>query len=327
MTVYKVKTVEGEEEALKILNPNLEFLLERNVLFIEQILDRLKRRHGAKYEVARMILEDVKEWIKRDVNFQNFLEKDRLFREQNDGFTAAGFQYRMVVPRSKGPASRYFMREEYVEGDNLTQWKKLEQEGHDMKQVVSLIVKNYVVQLRRGMVHSDVHVGNFRVTRDKRIAIFDRNFYLELSPDIQDLVNTLLNPVALLTLSSDQLIDKLIKIAGKDIPKRDRAVLAKSWERAKEGILSGDWKRSSNFLVDLRQHGLKLPLEVTLIFKNLNSLQQMSRQAGFNHLVEAYLYAADGGTRQTPDRRLELPQATPLRGRIPAKLLVPAQSP
>ena len=63
-----------------------------------------------------------------------------------------------------------------------------------MKQVVSLIAKNYVAQLRYGRAHSDVHIGNFRVTADGRIAILDRGMQLELTPAMQQFVELLLNP-------------------------------------------------------------------------------------------------------------------------------------
>jgi len=268
--------------------------------YIEQVLAALEARYGAKYAVARMVIEDVKEWIKRDVNFSHFLEKDRVFREQNHGFTAAGFDYRMYVPRSKGPASKYFMREEFVDGENLTQWETLERDGHDMKQIISLIVKNYVQQLRRGHAHSDVHVGNFRVTKDRRIAILDRNFFLELTPEMQAVVNLFLNPLALATMAPEAVIDQLITVAQAKMSAQDRTALATSWLKTRSQILQGDWRSISHFLVDLRKHGLRLPLEVTLIFKNLNALQQMSQEAGFHNLVEAYLYTPPATSISSP---------------------------
>ncbi len=305
MTVYRVVTVDGQEEVIKILNPNLEFLLEQYVAYMEELLDQLEKSYGNKYQTARLVLEEVKEWIGRDVNFEGFLEQDHLFRQQNDGFTADGFHYRMAVPQSRRPASRYFIREEYIRGDNLTQWAKLENDGHDMKEIVSLIIKNYVEQLRRGLAHSDVHIGNFRITADRRVNILDRNFSLELSSEVQEVANTLINPLSLMMLSPSRFMDRIIRASRNPevITPESRQALEEAWQTAKTEIMRGNWKSISQFLVELRTHHLILPLEMTLIFKNLNSLQQMSKRAGFNNFLEAYLYP--GSKTISPIRSIE----------------------
>lgn len=297
MTVYKVETVNHEQEVLKVLNPNLQFLLETYAQYIEQLLDKMEQRSQSpdktKYQLARNVLAEVKEWIHRDVTFANFLEKDTTFRKLCENFPAPrGFDYQMYVPRSRGPQSRYFMREEYIEGENLTQWETLEQQGHDMKQIVSLIVQHYGYQLKNGMAHSDVHIGNFRVTQDHRVAILDRNFYLELNPKIRELINIFLNPLILMLTPPAQIVERMIQIAQKssDISSEQKMLLEQAFDKAKTGMISGDWKSISHFLVELRKQGLRLPLEITLIFKNLNSLQQMSTRAGFKNLLQTYLY-------------------------------------
>ena len=39
---------------------------------------------------------------------------------------------------------------------------------------------HYVEQIKDGMIHSDAHGGNFRITEDDEIAILDRSYYLEI---------------------------------------------------------------------------------------------------------------------------------------------------
>jgi len=307
MTVYKVEPKEGKKEVIKVLNPNLEFLLETSVTFVEELLDILEEQNGKKYTAARMVLEDVREWIERDVNFEGFLEKDKQFREENSGFTEEGFAYEMYVPESKGPDSKFFIREEFIEGLTLTQWDEIIQAGHDPKQIVSLIVKNHVSQLERGRVHSDVHIGNFRMTDDRRIAILDRNFSLELDEKMQEIVETILNPMKLAAMPSPDFIQLLVATSRTPVSDEARAALIQFWDGTKAEIMQGNWGGVSQFLVAIREQGLRLPLEMTLTFKNLNSLQQLSLQAGFGNLFEAFLFTPEPGPMKPIVR--EVPQS------------------
>jgi predicted unusual protein kinase regulating ubiquinone biosynthesis (AarF/ABC1/UbiB family) len=297
MTVYKIikKSLPGDAEAkaqvIKVLNPNLMYHLKNNLAMIKSILEELIRTDRKKYEVADLVMDDVERWIQRDVYFEGFLKHDEKFKAENHGFKPEEFAYEIYVPQSYGPSSRYLIREEFVEGKNLTKWEELKAEGHDLRQVASLIVKNYIGQLQRGLVHSDVHVGNFRVTPDKKVAILDRNFFLELSPQVRDLVETFFNPFKLMFLSKEDFVNKLVLISETSVTEQQKQALINSWETTYNNLVQNqDFKSVSHFLVDLRKNNLKLPLEVTLIFKNINSLQHISKKAGFSNLLEAYLY-------------------------------------
>jgi hypothetical protein len=302
MTVFRI-TLKAHDESgkpivrvVKVLNPNLQFLLERTFSFLNELIDTLTKLFGRKFDIARLIVADVYEWIKGDVNFTGFLEKDARFKtqieSQNAGYKAAGFRYDLYVPRTYGPESKYFIHEEFVPGKTLTKWDELVAEGHDMQQVTSLLVKNYVSQLLtdNALVHSDVHIGNFMVTPDGRVAILDRNFFLELTPEMRDFVKFLLNPMSLRFSTPEVIVDRFVALGGREITPVQRRKLVASWTKARERVLAGDWQGLSGFLIDLRENGVKLPLQITLIFKNLNALQAMARKAGLGGLLGAYLF-------------------------------------
>ena len=137
-------------------------------------------------------------------------------------------------------------------------------------------------------------MGNFRVTRGRHVAILDRGFQLELSAEVQRLVEQLLNPMALFMNPPENLVDQVIRLNGIEISTADRRYLIEAWRTARGAIIWGEWQAISSFLVELRTHHVRLPLEVRLIFKNLNSLQHMARKAGFANLMEAYRYQVPG---------------------------------
>jgi len=303
MTVYRTRAKSGDDEVVKVLNPNLLFNLRRSVKLVSQVIDKLVEKHGEKYAIARLVVDEVQEWLERDVNFEGFLEKDARFKATNDNFGVdEGYSYRMYVPKSRGPASKYFIREEYIEGKNLTDWDGLAADGHDMKEIISLMVHNYMHQLENGLVHSDVHVGNFRITPDKRIAILDRNFFLELEskPQVKAFVEAMFGLVGQAIASGGSEFDakeaaqRLVAISGAQIAQDKMANIVEALEKCAKAIAKKDFSAVGKMLIALRANGIKLPLEVTLMFKNIGALNQMARRAGFDSLIEAFLYQPKG---------------------------------
>ena len=284
MSVFRAENKEGRQEVLKVRNPNISYHLQETFRFANQVLESLERRHGGAYASARQTLADIKEWIEADVKFEGFLAQDAEFLQTWNGFKPAGHAYSVRIPRSYTPASAYFIREEFVEGKNLTKWDDLVAEGHDMKQVISVLTKMYVGEVMEGKVHSDVHIGNFAVTPDKQVAVFDRNFFLNFDASERLLIGALLNPVVEESMSADALRDYLDP-EGKlnDVARTSIAVFAGHMQRQ-------EWSGLSKALVDIKRQGVRMPLKLTLLLKNFNSLQQMARKAGFAGLSEAYLH-------------------------------------
>lgn len=278
-TVYTIETHAGEKQVVKVRNPNITYHLDQTYAFATDILSRLKRL-GAPYVACQTALDDIKTWINEDVNFKDFLSKDKKFNEQNSGFKPNGYNYEIKVPRSYEPQSEYFIREEYIEGKNLSEWDVLVSEGHDMKQIIGLIIRNYVSQVMQGHVHSDVHIGNFRVTPDRQVAVLDRNFFLELSDSERSIITGMFNPF----IPLNQKVSELSKYLNSDHRHQDAI------NSLAESISNRNWIVVQKKLLELRQKGIKLPLNFSLLLKNFHVLQRLSQKAGFEDLMEAYFY-------------------------------------
>jgi predicted unusual protein kinase regulating ubiquinone biosynthesis (AarF/ABC1/UbiB family) len=153
-----------------------------------------------------------------------------------------------------------------------------------MKQVVSLLVGTTVNQIAAGLVHSDIHIGNFRVTPDKKVAILDRNFFLSPTPQEQELLFAILNPLEESSRREELLINYL------NIP-ITTSTLKKSVAQVTEGMQEKDWSKAQSGLISLKQNGVKIPLTITLLIKNFNSLRLMAQKAGFKDLSETFAYS------------------------------------
>ncbi len=286
VTVYKAKTREGEVKVLKVRNPNIEYHLSETYRFASLVLGGLAKKHGTNYEAAQSALNDIKEWISADINFQGFLEKDQAFYNRHNGSSKTGYDYKIKIPKSESPENPYFTIEEFVEGKNLTEWDALVKEGHDMKQVTSLLFKNYIDQIMSGRAHSDVHIGNFRVTPNKEVAILDRNYFLEITDQEKELISSMVNPFASAESRKKNLLS-YFKISDES-PKAES--LKQEVDRLVELTMNKKWNSARGSIIKLKQEGVEVPLNLTLLLKNINSLRMMLSKAGFKSFFEAYLY-------------------------------------
>lgn len=290
-TVYRARWKDGTPVALKVLNPNLKYF--NNIAFevIKKTLDNLSQT-DSRYRIGLEVLDDIRRWIEGDIDFTGFLPKDREFRERNHGFAGPG-KYRIIVPRSYRPESKYFKLEEFIEGTNLTQHEELVKQGHNLKAIVSTICNNYMHQLQKRRVHADVHPGNFRVTKDREIAILDRNFYLDFGEDEQARFMTALGYAMAGNVNglAAYVVDYLA--TGNGNMTRDKNALKSDLVQVfREGMASA--KPLPDRLLDVvravRTSGYTLPLNITLLVRNLHALQKFSERAGFASVEESLAY-------------------------------------
>lgn len=282
MTVYEVETATGEGQVIKVRNPNVRHHLQEVTNFARLVLEELAKKYGRGYKAALDSLEDIKQWIEDDTSFTDFLEKDKVFRKKNSGFTADGHRYKITVPESVGPENPYFTREIRISGTNLTQWEKLEEQGHDLKQITSILIKNYASQILDGQVHSDVHVGNFGITAENEVVVYDRNYYLELSEQERDLILSIFSGIGNIR---EQLLSYLnLEKTG------DQQKIGPIIDSLAENIAKQNTKGAQVAIAKMKQEGIKIPIKITLILKNINALKEMTKKAGFSSLFEAFSY-------------------------------------
>jgi predicted unusual protein kinase regulating ubiquinone biosynthesis (AarF/ABC1/UbiB family) len=280
MTVYEAIRYDGQREAIKVLNPNTEYHTDKSFSVIKNII-AMQASTDPRYEIAIPLIEDIYQWIKADIGFQGFLEKDKQFYAQNNGFRSN--KYRIKVPRSYGDENKYYKREEFIQGVNVTHLDELKAKGHNTKAIVSIIAKNYISQIENGLIHSDIHPGNFRVTDNNEVSILDRNFFLEL--DNQD-------KMLLFTLQK-RFIPAKIKVAAvtdyisrynPELPHYFNQAMSDSLAKNKNEYQLGDLVHT------LREMKLSVPLKMTLLIKNFYALQSMSYSVGFDSLIDAIKY-------------------------------------
>lgn len=309
MTVYEVVLKDGSVEAIAVRNPNVEYHVSKVVDLAKRTVKNAIENNpdDRNFKLIDVLLGDVQQWVHDELADPTFEEKDLRFRNQNDSqfkkFNPGNNKYRILVPESTPTDTRWFRREEFIDGKNLTSLEITEEatsinagkiNREDYRLVTSLLVRNYIYQmLDSGLVHSDIHPGNFRITPDNSsIAVFDRYNLLELDKSDKKLVEGFI--AALRTGGTQKAVNRIVDYVV-DLPEneffssqKDRILRelpnASTDGEVERGIIDG--------IVKLKQMGIHIPLKVSLIGKNLLVLNRMAVAAGFKDLAEAYRHTA-----------------------------------
>ena len=304
-TVYEAELLDGTHEVVRVLNPNVLYHTKVHLKVLRDALTELAAK-DPKYRKALPLLDLIEDWIQNELEDPTFEADDEKFRGTWDGWQPSGFKAKIKVPKIIATGSVKVRREEFIEGENLTELKTFPPEKQ--KELVALAVQHYAGQIRGSLwkdttlVHSDISAGNLRATRDGNLAILDRGMYLKFSRNerlfIRDLTQeqpmkdrvTLfvdwlwklpVNQEAAAKLDKNKIIDEIVQNAiTRQIDPEEIAL---------------------NALVVVQEQGIKIPLKFALLFKNLNAFRQLVQSVGkatndpsFNSLAAALKYKPNG---------------------------------
>ena len=295
-TVYRCEMADGSMQVVKVVNPNAELHLQTTMDLLVTTFDALVQRRPDRYAIARAVLDEIDAWIRQDLTYDRFWEQDPVFRQRYHGWHGEGDGPRLYIPESWSPSpdgsdNYHVKREEFVPGETLTRFRS---DPDTMKGIGSLLAKNYLQQIIDGLVHSDVHPGNFIVFTDAEgsanVAVIDRNNYIELGPTEKVLLHTLQSSATAGNHRATlELVTHYIGASGSaqataadiDEMTRDLALGLNGRPRTLTTLVS-------QVMLTLKKHGFKVPLTLTLMVKNLNGLNHLVRRMGFETLSEAF---------------------------------------
>lgn len=282
MSVFQAQHNEGNQRAIKILNPNSAFHTETTYQLLTQVFTKLAAR-DSQFTPALTVLDDIRDWIRGDIDFTGFLETDSRFRQKHDGFSVGG-RYKIKVPVSYPPENKFFAQEDFIDGINLTNMEALSAQGHDLREVMSLVSKNFLEQVKGGLVHSDIHPGNIRVTPNDEVAYLDRNFYIPLTIQDRIFLAGLTQKLGTDTDAVDHCLSYL-KSQGAEIGEEKRTRIIE--QASSLNTVPDSTDRLLGLTVMLREEGLRFPLKITLLVKDFFYLDRLSKRVGFAGITEA----------------------------------------
>ena len=141
-----------------------------------------------------------------------------------------------------------------------------------------------------GLCPSDLSLGNARVTEQNelvlKLSILDRHFYQELDEvEVETITNLYTGEEPLPSfinylnhlLSSEE--NKHLGISAFDLMSEIGEIYQSHSGKKFENI-------AREVLLMLKKHGVNIPLRITLLFKNIQVLNNLAKRAGFDSFLD-----------------------------------------
>jgi ubiquinone biosynthesis protein len=168
--VHFAKDVNGNDLAVKILRPNIEknFFKDINLLFwIAKIVNKKfpKFKRLKLKQVVQTLAETSK--IEMDLQFEASAANELAENFKNDDDIRIPKIYWQLTTSKIMVLERFY-------GTNIDDTKKLQEQGHDLDDILKKSANIFLKQtLRDGFFHADMHPGNVLVDSDGKICVFD----------------------------------------------------------------------------------------------------------------------------------------------------------
>jgi hypothetical protein len=294
MTVYEARMKDGGRRIVKVLNPNAEEFIRQNIQDAEQVMQRMESETGNSYELAKVLLEDLRTWLTEDITTTQYGEDDTVFEDINGNTsfaTSSGKTVSVSSPKTVHTGTKYVKIEEFIEGQNLSDVLKGRSKAR-AKDYVETVLASFRHQTENvaedgfARIHSDVHIGNVRVGTDNKLYWIDRGYYLKMTKEEVDIIDPLLRneftPEVglravgyLLNLPENR--NNTVQ-ANTSVLFGELATLVNT-SRA-EGKTTLD--TANEVLLTLKRRGVHIPIRFSLFFKNIRAQAKMAGRAGVN---------------------------------------------
>lgn len=306
MTVYELTMKDGSREAVAIRNPNVEYHLGKSVHLFRRTIEQaqLVDPDNKNYALIGAVLEDVEEWVHNELYDARYIEDDREFRERYDvryGNYDTSTRYTILVPDARDTGTTLVRRDAFIEGVTLNRLEVLEEGETDVSRgvirkddyqaAIASLTRFSLQQLADGLIHSNIHPGNYMLTADNNsLAVLDRPYKLRLDEQQQGLIYGVMEAFISSDLDSarKKFVDYLLAQEENHHRAADKEAIVEALSaHAQSDTFEGTLMDS---IVGLKQQGLRIPLPLALIGLNLQTLNGMNRDAGLNSIMGGIMH-------------------------------------
>jgi predicted unusual protein kinase regulating ubiquinone biosynthesis (AarF/ABC1/UbiB family) len=285
--VHRATLRDGRAVAVKVQRPAI---LER-VLADLKVLDEIAAfvdhhtQVGRRYEFGPMMGE-FRKALMEELDYELEASHLRILKRNLEEFE------RIVIPAPvEGYVSKRVLTMEYVTGTKVTALNPVALIDADPEALAGELIRAYLHQiLIDGFFHADPHPGNVFITDDNRLALVDLGMVGHLSATLQDKLLKLV--LAISEGRGEEAADAAIALGEKredfDEAAFSRDVVAivghyfgASLEKFQVGRIVLEVNRSAG------AHGIKSPVELTMLGKALLNLDHIARILALSLAVNA----------------------------------------
>ncbi len=275
--VHRATLRDGRAVAVKVQRPDIMDQVLADLTVLDEIAAFVDHhtKVGRRYEFAPMIRE-FRKALMEELDYE--VEASHLRTLKNN---LRDFQRIFVPEPIASYVSRRVLTMEYVRGTKITSLNPVALLDVDPEGLADELIQVYLHQiLIDGFFHADPHPGNVFITEDGRLAMIDLGMVGHLSPTLQDRLLKLV--LAISEGRGEDAADTAITL-GEKREDFDEA----AFTREVVGIV-GHYLRASlrefqvgRIVLEVNRaggtHGIKSPVELTMLGKTLLTLDNIAR--------------------------------------------------
>ncbi len=275
--VHRAWTQRGEAVVLKIRRPGIKKIVEADLRLLHRLAELLEREIP---ELARYRPRDIAR------QFARSLRQEMDFVSEGHHLELIGQNFaddpNIVIPKVHWDwTCERLITQQYIQGISGRDLKAIDEAGLDRKILArrgaQAVLKMILID---GLFHADPHPGNLFYLPGNRLAFIDFGMVGRLSEARRDEVIRLL--YGLVARRTDQVVDTMLRWSGDDLPDENALTLEVEDFLDRYHGLSLQQLSMTAMIVDftalLREHGLVLPPDLTLLFKAFITLDGFGRQ-------------------------------------------------
>lgn len=299
--VHMARLQDGTAVAVKILRPNIEASIARDLKRARRFAAVLETS-GASYIVSpREVVAELEQWLSREVDLRNELDNmSRLFRRSSPNLPQR-------IPRPFPEcSSRRVLTAEFIRGVPLSEILRAVRsgraesvlEGFDRGLYAErLVLATFTQVFRYGFFHADLHPGNLLVLPGSVVGFVDFGLCDELEPAIQ--ASQLRYLAAIYSGETERIFRTLTEILtpteDSDLEGFRRDFLAESRKFESDGstrteaskgqpVTSVERSPLAAYLVGLmqsaRRNHLRVPVRVLSMYRTLLTVETIASELG-----------------------------------------------
>ena len=275
--VHRATLRDGRVVAVKVQRPGVVDQVRADLTVLDEIAAFVDQHTqvGRRYEFGPMILE-FRRALTDELDYEAEASHLRMLKQNLAEFS------RLVVPAPiDSYVSKRVLAMEFVRGTKITALNPVALLDADPEGLADELIRAYLHQiLIDGFFHADPHPGNVFIADDGRLALLDLGMVGHLSPTLQDRLLKLV--LAISEGRGEEAADAAITLGEKredfdeEAFKRDVVAtvgryLGASLENFQVGKIVLEVNRSAG------AHGIKSPVELTMLGKTLLTLDNIAR--------------------------------------------------
>jgi len=285
--VHYAKLITGELVAVKILRPNIESQIKKDIALFRQVVSLVEiyKPDIKKIKISK-IIDELSQSILAELDLRKEAESITRFAENMQEFT-----YIHVPQVYRQWSGKNILTMERMQGTPINQVNDLREQGVDMDRLVSQGLESLMIQIfRDGFFHADQHPGNLWIKPDGTRIYLDFGIMGELSKQDR---TTLLKILFALYTNNIKKIISLITEAGWLTLNTNSTEIENSLQTVSQSIVN---RRQQDFSLgkvvtelfrSLESFDVSVPYQFTLLAKTILVVEGVSKQIAPNLNIQS----------------------------------------